>query len=75
MSATPGRADARPDASSTAPTPNPLPTPLPNPPPPPSPPAAPLAGRPADSIRAALLIGACISAVWIAASALTRRPH
>jgi len=74
MSATPGRADARPDASSTAPTPNPLPTPLPNPPPPPSPPAAPLAGRPADSIRAALLIGACISAVWIAGSALHAPP-
>ena len=40
--------------------------------PPPKP--APLGGRPADSIRAALLISACISVVWIAGQWLQAPP-
>jgi di/tricarboxylate transporter len=40
--------------------------------PPPKP--APLGGRPADSIRAALLIAACISVVWIAGQWLQAPP-
>lgn len=65
MSATPGRAEARAEATPPA---------SPTPPTPPIPKPAPLAGRPADSIRAALLIGACIAAVWIAGSAMNAPP-
>ncbi|MEN7530352.1 MULTISPECIES: SLC13 family permease [unclassified Cupriavidus] len=61
MSATPGRADARPDMP-------------PSPPPPKPPKPAPLAGNPRDSIRAALLIGACIGLVWLAGSAVHAPP-
>ncbi|SDC63382.1 Di-and tricarboxylate transporter [Cupriavidus sp. YR651] len=59
MPATPGRADSRTESRADAPT-------APSAPPKP----APLAGRATDSIRAALLIAACISAVWIAGHAV-----